>query len=69
METTIRIWRAPVCLGLITALGLTAALFADGWGDVLSWLSLAIPVVVMTLYSLRPRTATIDPRWTAARSG
>jgi hypothetical protein len=37
----------PAELACIAALGLAAALIADGWADVLSWLALAVPVVVI----------------------
>lgn len=48
-----RIWAVPACLAAVTAIGLTAALVADGWGDGVSWMSLSIPVVVMLWYSFR----------------
>lgn len=33
-------------LGLISASGLITALLSDGIGDVVSWIALAVPVVV-----------------------
>jgi hypothetical protein len=51
-----RIWAAPVFIAVISAAGLTAALLADGWGDVMSWLLLALPVVICTP-ALWPRRA------------
>jgi hypothetical protein len=41
-----QIWGVPATLGVISAVGLVAALLADGLWDVLSWLALAAPVVV-----------------------
>ena len=43
----VRIWRAPVAIGLASAVGLVAALVADGWGDVLSWIGLGLPMAVL----------------------
>lgn len=51
-----RIWAAPVLLGIISVVGLTSALLADGWWDALSWLLLGIPVAIC-LPTLRPRKA------------
>jgi hypothetical protein len=44
---SIRIWRAPIVLAAASAIGLTSALLADGAGDVLAWLTLGAPVVVV----------------------
>lgn len=41
------LWRWPVALGLLSAVGLLAGLVLDGWGDWLSWIALGIPVGVM----------------------
>jgi hypothetical protein len=43
----IHVWRAPLTLAAASAIGLTSALLADGAGDVLGWLTLAAPVVVV----------------------
>jgi len=43
----VRVWRAPLLLAAVSALGLTSALLADGLGDVLAWLTLAAPVAVV----------------------
>lgn len=41
------IWAWPVSIGILTAIGLVAALFSDGsWGDALAGACLAVPVVV-----------------------
>ena len=47
-----RVWRMPIVLGLLSAIGLIAALLADGAGDVLSWVALAIPVAAAVWYGL-----------------
>ena len=41
-----QIWGAPVALGVLSLVGLVAALVADGWGDALSWVALAAPALV-----------------------
>ncbi len=40
----VRLWRAPVALGVLTAFGLIAALLADGAVDALSAAALAAPL-------------------------
>ena len=48
----IRIWTAPIYIGVISMVGLIAALLSDdGLGDYLAWLSLGIPVVVVLWYA------------------
>ncbi len=51
--TARQIWAAPIVLGLISACGLIAALLFDGIGDVVSWIALAVPVVVAFWYAAR----------------
>jgi hypothetical protein len=46
-------WAAPILLAIVSAIGLTAALVADGVGDVIGWAALAVPVVVAAWYSRR----------------
>ncbi|MFI3157032.1 MAG: hypothetical protein QX199_12845 [Methylococcaceae bacterium] len=41
-----KIWAAPLVVGLISACGLVAALLLDGIGDAVSWIALAVPVVI-----------------------
>jgi len=53
-----RIWLVPSILGLLSGVGLVAALLSDGPGDVLSWLALAVPVAV----SLRLLTQALGRR-------
>ncbi|MBN1239756.1 MAG: hypothetical protein JXB36_14730 [Gammaproteobacteria bacterium] len=48
-----RIWTAPITLAVLSAIGLTAALVADGAGDVVAWLALAAPIAVAAWHSLR----------------
>jgi 4-hydroxybenzoate polyprenyltransferase len=51
----IRIWTAPIVLGVLTAVGLVAALLSDSVGDVLAWVTLAAPVAVVLWYAPRRR--------------
>ena len=47
-----RMWGVPILIGIITAVGLIAALLGDDVWDALSAVALAIPVVVAGWYSL-----------------
>lgn len=42
-----RTWGAPIALALLSVVGLLSALFADGLGDVVSWVALAAPVAAV----------------------
>jgi hypothetical protein len=40
-------WGAPIAIGVLTAIGLVAALFSDGgFGDILAGVVLSVPVAV-----------------------
>lgn len=53
----IRVWTAPLWIGVVSTVGLIAALLSDdGFGDYLAWLALAIPVAVVLWYT-PPRRA------------
>lgn len=43
-----QIFGAPIAVALATGVGLVAGLIGDGWLDVLAWIGLAIPVIVVT---------------------
>jgi hypothetical protein len=50
-QRRIRVWTAPIYLGVVSTVGLIAALLSDdGLGDYLAWLALAIPVAVVLWY-------------------
>lgn len=53
-RTWIKLWGMPVFMGLITLLGLLAAMMGTGisW-HLLSWTMLAIPLYVMVRYGAR----------------
>ena len=45
----------PVVLWALTAVGLLAALLGDGWWDAASWVTLAVPVLVVLARAARAR--------------
>ena len=49
----IRLWGAPMLLGVLTAIGLVAALLGDGLLDYVSAVALGIPVALGVWHSLR----------------
>ena len=50
----VRIWPAPIVIGILSIFGLIAALLSDQSGDVLAWITLAVPVAVV-LWFWMPR--------------
>lgn len=56
-----QIFAAPIVVGALSVVGLVAALVGDGWWDALSWLSLAVPVLLYVLFVLRRKRAR--PTW------
>ncbi len=54
----IRVWPAPILLGVLSTVGLMAALLSDGMGDYLSWLTLTIPVAVVLWYAPRRKASS-----------
>lgn len=52
----VRIWPAPIVIGVLSSVGLIAALLSDQSGDVLAWITLAVPVAVV-LWFWMPRQA------------
>ena len=51
-----QIWGMPIVLGLLTAFGLLSALLGDGIWDALSWVALAIPVLVIIWHIARSQS-------------
>ena len=52
-QTTAAIFRWPLLLGALTAIGLASALFGDSGWDALSWAVLAVPLAVLGWKALR----------------
>lgn len=48
------IWTIPIWLGAVSLLGLLSALVGDDLLDVLSWITLAIPLVVSGWFVAKP---------------
>jgi len=48
-------WRWPIVLGVLTAVGLLSALLGDAGWDTLSWFGLGSPVAVAAWLAWRPR--------------
>jgi hypothetical protein len=55
-QRRIRIWTAPIYLGVVSTIGLVAALLSEGLGDYIAWLALGIPVAVVLWYVPPRRT-------------
>lgn len=53
IRTPSQIWGAPILLGVLTTIGLIAALLGDGVWDLVSSLTLGAPVLVGAWYGLR----------------
>jgi hypothetical protein len=52
------VWRTPILVNAVCTFGLLAALVSDMPGDLVSWLALAVPVVVCVRYAARAKNGT-----------
>ena len=52
------IFRWPLLLAVLSFLGLLSALIGDGFYDLLSWLSLAVPLLLVAVVWIRLRGAS-----------
>ena len=50
-----QIFAAPMLVAAASAIGLIATLVGDGWWDVVSWLSLTVPVLLYLFFVARPK--------------
>jgi hypothetical protein len=55
-----QIFAAPIMVGALSIVGLLAALIGDGWWDAVSWLSLALPVLLYLFFVVRRKS--VGPR-------
>jgi len=55
-----QIFAAPIAVGALSIVGLLAALIGDGWWDAVSWLSLALPVLLYLFFVVRRKS--VGPR-------
>ncbi|MCD2519418.1 hypothetical protein LQ564_24245 [Massilia sp. G4R7] len=53
IRTPSQIWAAPILLGILTTIGLIAALLGDGGWDLVSAVTLGAPVLAGIWYGLR----------------
>jgi hypothetical protein len=54
MKSKREVWAVPVLLGILTVVGLLAALLGDGVWDLVSVAALAVPVATGLWCALRP---------------
>ncbi|MCS4510890.1 hypothetical protein [Xylophilus ampelinus] len=54
------LWGWPVVMGLLSIFGLLAALVYDGWGDTVSSIALAVPVLVIVWFGWVRKPARQD---------
>jgi hypothetical protein len=52
-----QIFATPIVVGALSTVGLVAALVGDGWWDVVSWLSLGLPVLLYLFFVARRKRA------------
>jgi len=51
------IYRIPLLIGAVSAIGLASALLGDGVWDALSWLTLTVPVVLAAVHWQRSKAS------------
>ncbi|WP_428264832.1 hypothetical protein [Haliangium sp.] len=56
-RVNMQVWGAPIAIGGVSLIGLSAALLADGMWDVVSWLALTVPVAVGLWCAIGPERA------------
>lgn len=54
-QTLSQIFGWPLVIGVLSTIGLVAALVGDGIWDGVSWLALLLPILLYALFLLRPR--------------
>jgi hypothetical protein len=52
-RTLQQIFALPIVIGILSTVGLLAALIGDGWWDGLSWATLSLPILLYVLFSMR----------------
>lgn len=56
-----RLWDIPILVGVLSAIGLIAALVDEGVGDIVGWVTLAVPVAAVGLCLWRARSTEREP--------
>jgi hypothetical protein len=54
-QTLSQIFTWPLVIGVLSTVGLVAALVGDGIWDGVSWLALLLPILLYAMFLLRPR--------------
>ncbi|KAA0989068.1 hypothetical protein [Dyadobacter aurulentus] len=57
-----KVWGIPVIIGILSGIGLLSALTGDGFFDILSWLTLGIPVFITIWYLIKAKNKRDDRR-------
>ena len=52
-RTLQQIFALPILIGILSTVGLIAALVGDGWWDGLSWATLSFPVLLYLFFTIR----------------
>jgi hypothetical protein len=52
-----QIFALPILIGMVSTMGLIAALVGDGWWDCLSWFSLSLPILLYLFFVIRRQQA------------
>jgi hypothetical protein len=59
-RTLRQIFSLPILIGILSTVGLVAALVGDGWWDGLSWTSLSLPVLLYFFFTIRRQATSRD---------
>jgi len=51
-----KLWGIPIIIGICSAIGLVSALTGDGFFDLISWLSLGLPIALTIWYISKPKS-------------
>jgi hypothetical protein len=54
-RTIAQIFAVPLLVAVVSSVGLVSALVGDGWWDVLSWLTLGLPLLLYLAFIWRGR--------------
>ena len=57
-----KVWGIPVLIGICSAIGLLSALTGDGFLDLLSWITLGVPVMLTIWYLATTKKRTHSGR-------
>jgi hypothetical protein len=52
-RTLRQIFALPIIIGILSTVGLLAALIGDGWWDRLSWAALSLPILFYVFFFIR----------------